>query len=295
MNDHAPSARAWPFLVARGRHRGYRTLLAPDFLVAERDYGVLDDEVVPSTREDQASVIDVVTGAGHPLTVVHATHLVTSADIAEPGGEPAGHAPRDEHSRPLQLIYGFVCAYGAVTAPHVENRAVTAPLDQDGAVISPLDEDLRVCLAASLAAYRRFLGDEDAFEVEAGREFQARSLVVRPPVPSRQPVRALSMTGPAAMTGDETIGHGTPRPVVRRGGVLLAAAVVLIAVILSVVWLVRPKAPADCDAQAPTGASQLQQLPGHPEPTPTPSTICGPGREQKTLQQKTGNKPAATG
>src|SRR4051812_36532744 len=102
--------RAWPFLVARGRERGYRTLLAPDFLVAERGYGVLDDSVVPDPEEDRASVITVVTSTGRALTVAHATHVVTAADLAEPGTEAGEREPRDRHSRPLQLIYGFVCA-----------------------------------------------------------------------------------------------------------------------------------------------------------------------------------------
>jgi hypothetical protein len=266
MNDHAPSARAWPFLVARGRRRGYRTLLAPDFLVAERDYGVLDDTVVPSTREDQATVVEVLTGAGRPLTVVHATHLVTSADIADPGSEPATQAPRDEHSRPLQLIYGFVCA--------------------DGAVPEPDDEDLRASLATSLAAYRRFLDDEDGFAVEAGREFQPRSLVVRWPASYRQPAHALSTTGHAAVTGDETTGSGAGRPVVTRGGVLLAAGVVLVAVVLAIVWLARPKAPVECDPRDRTVISELQP-PG--SPTPTPTTTCLP-----SPQQKKGNEVAGT-
>ena len=33
----------WPFLVARGRERGYRTVLAPGFLTERRLHGLLSD------------------------------------------------------------------------------------------------------------------------------------------------------------------------------------------------------------------------------------------------------------
>ncbi|MCT9935111.1 hypothetical protein N5079_33410 [Planotetraspora sp. A-T 1434] len=243
------SARAWPFLVARGRYRGYRTLLAPDFLVAERDYGILDDTVVPSTNEDQANVIGVTTRAGRPLTVVHGTHLVTSADIAEPGTEPADHAPRDQHSRPLQLIYGFVCVDGPISEPH--------------------DDDLRICRDTALATYRRFLKDEDAFTVEPAGKFLLRSPVIRrASPPPRQPPQLFA-----------AVGHDGPRPVpAGLGRLLLLTAALAIVAILAVVWLLPPKPHTDCPSTAgPASHTLRHQPPGSTAPT----TTCRPAQQKK--------------
>ncbi|WP_424533217.1 hypothetical protein ACOZ38_22865 [Sphaerisporangium viridialbum] len=238
MGDRS-SARGWPFLVARGRHRGYRTLLAPGFLIAERDHGVLDDSVVPSTHQDRATVIEVVTGAGRRLAVAHATHLVTSADIAEPGAPPSEQEPRDQHSRPLQLIYGFVCL--------------------DGPVGEPDREDLRVCRQASLGAYRRFLGDEEGFTVEPSEDFPLRSPVVRrPTAPVLRPARVSPMSG-----YDDRV-----RPRAGRGTVLAAAGVLLVAVILAVVWFTRPEPRVECPRPEQKIASEPQW------PSGTPAATC---------------------
>ncbi|MFI8273898.1 hypothetical protein ACIGBH_03120 [Streptomyces sp. NPDC085929] len=165
MTGPSSPQQAWPFLVARGRHHGYRTLLAPDFLLAERDYGVLDDSVTPSAVDDQAQVMPVVTRAGRPLTVVHATHRVTAADIAEPGAAPPDQPPRDEYGRPLQLMYGFVCVDGGGGEPHTD--------------------DVNGSRETALRVYRRFLADEEGFTVEPGRAFPLRSADTRQPYPRR--------------------------------------------------------------------------------------------------------------
>ncbi|MFG1879049.1 hypothetical protein ACGFIV_29815 [Sphaerisporangium sp. NPDC049003] len=230
-------ARGWPFLVARGRHRGYRTLLAPGFLIAEHGHGVLDDSVVPNSDQDRATVIEVETGRGRRLTVAHATHLVTSADIAEPGAPPDPRDPRDQHSRPLQLIYGYVCL--------------------DAAAGEPDQEDLRFCRQASLGAYRRFLGDEEGFTVEASEDFPLRSPVTRrPSAPARRPARMSPMDG-----YDDSV-----RPPVRWGRALVAAGVVLVAVVLAIVWLTpRPEPRVECDR----ADQQTVSEPGPPSASPT--------------------------
>ncbi|MEV7970791.1 hypothetical protein AB0O34_33095 [Sphaerisporangium sp. NPDC088356] len=229
------SAQGWPFLVARGRHRGYRTLLAPGFLIAERGHGVLDDSVVPSPHQDRATVIEVLTGAGRRLTVVYATHLVTSADIAEPGAPPAAQEPRDQHSRPLQLIYGFVCL--------------------DGVAGEPDQEDLRVCGQASLRAYRRFLRDEEGFVVEPSEDFPLRS-----PVAGRA-------SAPAQVSRVDGY-HDYVRPPFRRGAVLVTAGVLLVVAILAIVWLTRPQPRVECDTSEQKIVSASQR------PTVTPSGPC---------------------
>jgi hypothetical protein len=59
-----PVATGWPFLVASGRRRDYSTLMAPDFLVGELDYGILDEVVRPTSEGDPATVVEVRTRGG---------------------------------------------------------------------------------------------------------------------------------------------------------------------------------------------------------------------------------------
>ncbi|MFC4590905.1 hypothetical protein [Sphaerisporangium corydalis] len=304
------SPRGWPFLVARGRRLGYRTLMAPGFLIDERDHGILDDRVVPGSSPEVASVIELVTGAGRRLTVVHATHPVTAADITGPGtpsgagprpsggggsaeagsGTPAGAGPgapvpRDEHSRPLRLIYGF-CV--------------------DGTVSRPDEDDLRACREVALGAYRRFLGDEEGFTVEPGPEFRPVSPVV-PPTQGRpsgtEDRRAVTAahheSGQSAAGGRDLAGRRERaevgreraevggrerveaggregagggrrvmsladrralRPPAGRGAVLAGTAAVLVVAMIAVVfWLTRPAPPAPpvaCDKAGRVSTSE---------------------------------------
>lgn len=120
------TATGWPFLIARGRRRGYSVLLAPPLL--RKEYGVLEDVVGP------ASGVQVATVRG--ACVVWEEYGVTEADI---GGEPS-----DEHSRPLRLLHGVV------SRERVE----------------PSEVDMGRVRAVALETYRRFLADEEGFAVE---------------------------------------------------------------------------------------------------------------------------------
>jgi hypothetical protein len=158
-------AKGWPFLVARGRQSGYTTRLAPDFLVESRTYGVIEDVV------GAGSQVTTVDAGGHGLAVVWAEHKVTGADIG------SAEAPRDEHSRPLHLLYGFVCP--------------------DAAIVQPSEVDLSWTRQAALDTYRRFLADERGFTLESSGPFELHSTVAgtaQPPVISRRMV-------PFAMAG----------------------------------------------------------------------------------------------
>lgn len=256
-----PEPRAWPFLVARGRDRGYGTLLAPGFLIAERGHGILSESAEPSLQEDRASVTGVVTGAGRALTLVHATHVVTAADLTE------GTEPRDRHSRPLQLIYGFVCV--------------------DAKVSEADPADLAACRETALGVYRRFLGDEEGFTVEAGQEFVPRTHLTSPtpaparrtpaptrpepaparrPEPSRRPEPTRGpepsrRAWPALAAGREP----DPRPVSGFGNVLLVGAILLVIVVLVVMWSPwqSPKPQVHCPHLATTSPTQT---PGHCDP-----------------------------
>ncbi|GAA1285985.1 hypothetical protein Psi02_56280 [Planotetraspora silvatica] len=240
------SGYAWPFLVARGRRLGYRTLLAPGFLISAGEHGVLDDTVVPDSQEDRAAVVETETPSGRRISIVHATHIVTAADVAEPGTPPTERAPRDTHSRPLQLIYGFVYVGGGAGPPGAD--------------------DLRICRELSLAAYRRFLADEEAFRVESGHGFALRS-ALNGGVTEPEELAQSSM--PGIEDSDETPDPVGPSYTVV---ILLVGAVVLIGVvILAMLRLTTTPEPIKPCPSVPVLASQTD--PKQPAPAPQPAQI----------------------
>jgi hypothetical protein len=222
----------WPFLVAAGRRRDYRTLLAPEPLVAVLDYGVLDEVVRPSGPAP--TVVDATTRAGRRISVVFATHLLTPADLGPPGSSAAG--VRDEHGRPLRLIYGFVCL--------------------DASVGEPAGADLAHARTTALETYRRFLADEDRLTVEASAPFPVRSGTVTRPVAPTAPV-------------------GRRAPTVLAGTVAVAVLAVLGAG-AAVAWHRPAPAPAACPsapagARPPAPAPDRSPLPsGSPLPSRSP-------------------------
>ncbi|WP_370948373.1 hypothetical protein AB5J62_12510 [Amycolatopsis sp. cg5] len=149
--------RAWPFLIARGRRRGYSVLLAPDFLVSEQDYGFLEDHVRPLPDSAPFAVAGVTSPRGRPVCLVWAGHAVTEADLD-------GGSAHDEHSRPLKLMTGFLCS---------------------GKVSEPSTVDVDKAREEALVTYRRFLEDEERFAVESSTAFEAVSAVTE--TPKQQP------------------------------------------------------------------------------------------------------------
>ena len=140
-------AQGWPFMIGAGRRHEYRTLIAPAFLVATSEYGILDRHA-GRTAEGETRVVQI-RSTGRPLWMAYATHTVTEADVPN---------PRDEHNRPLQILAGFVC---------------DAPIER------PDPGDLAITLDTGMAVYRRFLEAEDRFGVLASEAFPVRS-VMRP-------------------------------------------------------------------------------------------------------------------
>lgn len=204
----------WPFLIGAGRRRDYATLVAPAFLIADREYGVLNDTIQPTLEGSPASVTTVTTPSGRRIAVAYVTHRVTAGDLTTPGaggvGEEAGD-PRDEHSRPLRVIFGFVC-------PGVS-------------IGEPAEEDLQAAREEAFAAYRRFLHDEERFSVVSSSPF---------------PLHATATTSAAAAVGNRRLApptsptgaSGTVRPTSRPAPrpPRLALAIVL-TTILAVVLL----------------------------------------------------------
>jgi hypothetical protein len=222
------SGQGWPFLVARGRHRGYSVLLAPDFLVADGDYGFLEEQAAPSGSVQVASGHRM---HGRPVCLVWTEQVAGGADV---GTE---QAPRDEHSRPLRLIVGFVSAE---------------------AIAAPATADLDAARTTALRCYRQFLADEDRFTVQSSAPFALRS-VIRPAPTTPAPSTPSAPTPPRRFVGP---------------AVVAAVAVAVVAVIIA---LVRPSAPAQeppppcptTQTPTPTPAKARPQA-------PSPTTTCRP-------------------
>ena len=195
----------WPFLVGAGRHHDYNVLLAPDFLIADAAHGRLGEVAAPTPVDAPPRLIEASTSTGRRLGITYATYLVSDADVAQ---------PRDEHGRPLRLMYGFVCPAGQIE--------------------TPAKADLDAARAASLATYRRYLAEEDRFSTAASTAFPLRSTVTAWPVRDNRirsvtvnrPRRAMLAWCAAAATicalvatalliagqGDEPVPHDRPTP-----------------------------------------------------------------------------------
>jgi hypothetical protein len=124
----------WAFLVARTRTRGYRLMLAPADRAAIRT-----DLIERCARPDVngGPTIQIVRDGQAVLSLVFDTHRLTGADLAAASvrTEPADLI-LDEHGRPIDVVYGFVCA---------------------AAVQEAADSDLATARAQALDAYRRAL------------------------------------------------------------------------------------------------------------------------------------------
>lgn len=189
------TANGWPFLVARGRRRGYSVLLAPGFLVAGQDHGFLERVVGPVRDGRPFHTATVTTPRGRRVSLVWSDYPAGDADLC------------DEHSRPLRLLGGFLSA--------------------DAGIDRPSDTDLAYARAAAAATYRRFLADEEAFTTERSEPFGLRSDLVpqprhtpterRPPARPNLPLAAIGLVVAALVAVvivliSSSVGGGTPPP-----------------------------------------------------------------------------------
>ena len=132
---------AWPFLVARGRREGYRTLLAPEFLVT-RDLHEQLAESSPSVPSGTLGRAELDRAGVGSLRLVYTTEDLTAA-MADGSDETKPLA--DEHGRPLEMLYGVV-------AREPLSEAIAAG-------------DLQPARAEALDTYRTFLAGEKGFPV----------------------------------------------------------------------------------------------------------------------------------
>lgn len=178
--------QAWPFLIARGRRKGYSVLLAPGFLVADREHGFLEDIAGPTRPNEPIRIAAAATPTGRRLSLVWTDYRVLHADVASDGAAGAAAHPVDEHSRPLRLLHGFLLSDGHVTGAE--------------------PADLERTREAALDTYRRFLADEEHFTIEESAPLPIASAVVQlapttplVPAPTRRRIPATAYLVLAAL------------------------------------------------------------------------------------------------
>ena len=213
MTEPRAAEAGWAFLVARGRRRGYRTILAPAFVADRNEQGVLTEGVRSDVDRSRVTRVDhVVAPTAGPMTLAYRTHRLIRDDLAATArdGDDGKHAAddlvTDDHGRPLDLLYGFV-----LPARDVDR----------------VDEvDLRVAKDQGLRAYRRFLADEDAFTVQTSQGFPLRSLIQ-----NGEDVALARRRPAAALVGHRDFVAGT-----RAWDVLIGVLVVAILGVVLAMW-----------------------------------------------------------
>ncbi len=170
-------SRGWAFLVGRGRHTVYRTLLAPGFLVDENLHHVLAQSTGTALTARVRSV-QVSNPRVGELSIGYRSEQLTAGAV-DTEGSGSVEPLTDEHGRPLEIVYGVVsCA------------ELEEPLDA---------EDLQTARAQAIESYRRFLADEDGHQVESSAPFSLRTRGVE---------RALSTRAVVSTPA----GHAIPSP-----------------------------------------------------------------------------------
>lgn len=228
----------WPFLIARGRERGYRLVLVPSSFSEPSDGNRV--EMGASGRELRVGgppICATVTLLDGPAGVVYQARRLTVGDLVE-GSEdgtirhswPAGpestrdgardELVRDAASRPLDPVFGFVVPGGRVTVP--------------------ADGDLERAWHRCVAAYRSFLASECSFAAERSDPFGLASSVQ--PYPARKSEEIVR--APAAESARDTAvrvaGGGNGAHFGRVAAGILAAC----AAALALFMLLRPGASA---------------------------------------------------
>jgi len=238
------SGRGWPFLVARGREIGYQLLLAPDFILAGRESGLLMAEVQGEVLVSGPAEVSTVAGpVSGPMCVVRRTARVTRADV---GATDRPEAPLlDRAGRPILLGYGFVCRGTRVTAVD--------------------EQDLSAARSAALAAYQRFYPAEEDFVPEPSGPYPLHSTLAPMAVaPARSVAKSRSVApsrSPAPAWSAEVLPATRiepPGPPVSRS-VLSVAAAALLVVLAVGIYLVANRQTAPADVAVPKVVGLTQQ------------------------------------
>jgi len=219
VSSSTATIRAWPFLVARGRREGYRTLLAPRFLIDGDLHETLSD-ATPSVAVGSLGRVDLPGPGAGSLGLTYTTEEMseTGQDISAETGTWT-----DEHGRPLEMLYGVV-------ARHPLSPALTL-------------EDLHGARQEALQAYRRFLTDEDGFAVCESRSMLLPGEPAPPTAPRMPEPPRPSAAPPRAAPPRAEPPRPTAAPRRHRAAAALVAAAAVIAALL--IWmLAAPGGPA---------------------------------------------------
>ncbi|MGI5180104.1 hypothetical protein ACQEVZ_27635 [Dactylosporangium sp. CA-152071] len=146
----------WPFLVARGKSHGQRTLLCPDFLMEHR---MLLRDRIPSA-DGRIRTLELSPPGTDPVTVY-------LSEVQAPG------QVTDQYGRELTISYGVI---------DLSDR--DRPEDLDTLMAAALDQASTV--------YREFLADEDNFETRPSKPLldvvpAGAPAPVRPKLPKPRP------------------------------------------------------------------------------------------------------------
>jgi hypothetical protein len=141
----------WAFLVARGRRKGYRTVLAPDFLVAHNLHSLLSESAGGDSPDmDGRLAVEIDNGEVGHMSLTYRTEQLRSDDLGK-DSDKDNELVLDEHGRPLELLYGVVSRHQPPSG--VDER------------------DLQRARAEAFGSYRRFLAEEDTFRVDGSSFF----------------------------------------------------------------------------------------------------------------------------
>jgi branched-chain amino acid transport system substrate-binding protein len=205
------------FLVARGRHTGFRTLLAPGFLVDAGVHNVLADSTGTSAADCNDARITEVHNAVVGLFSVGYTSEPIERDDIESAGVDRRELLEDEHGRALEMVYGVVC-----------RDELSAPLNA---------EDLQTARAHAFQRYRSFLADETKQHVEPSMPFVLRGNTR----PRGDSVSRRAVGGDLFSKAGASSAHGRRFPNACR---IAAIAVVLtLAAIAMLIFLTGRKSP----------------------------------------------------
>jgi hypothetical protein len=143
------TSAGWAFLVARGTRKGYRTVLAPDFLVQDRRHTLLAEQVGSATSDDRTTRQHITDEMLGHLTVTYRVEPALTAELVDSPTHDGNEVLLDQHGRPLELLYGVV---------------TTTPVSAGG-------HDMARARTEALISYRRFLADEENTDVQPSRLF----------------------------------------------------------------------------------------------------------------------------
>lgn len=142
------SGDAWPFLIGRAEHAGYRTVAAPDFLTGARELGALTRaSATVDLPEGAASARELRGLAGGPLTIVYRSFHPRGSDFGIPGEEML----TDRVGRPIRITEGLVLRHSLEEAGRP--KVTRADLDRAHARVAD--------------AYRDFWQQGDAYQRRA--------------------------------------------------------------------------------------------------------------------------------